>query len=157
MERLETTIKNSEETTNNEVIPIHELITESRLSWFDISEVLKLIATRHEKRYIVTDRCLIPKSKTKELKSLLKNEPTYDDACLSLVNNGVPRQCISEDLFHKLGFQSNTKKIILKNTISVIKRKEPAQRSKINVYHDRYLKKVTEIRLYDYCFMPSIL
>ena len=105
-----------------------------------------MIATKHEKRYTVTDRCLIPKSKTKELKSLLKNEPTYDDACLSLMNNGVPRQCISEDLFDKLGFQSTLRKSNSKNTISVIIRKEPAQRSKIHVYHDDF-KKVTVISI----------
>ena len=141
MERLETTIKNSEETTNDEVIPIHGLITESRLSWFDVSDVLKLIAKKHEKRYTVTDRCLMPKSKTKELKSLLKNEPKYDDSCLSLVNNGVPRQCISEDLLDKLGFQSAFRK---SDSTSFIKRKEAVQSSTIHIFHDDS-KKVTDI------------
>lgn len=146
IESLETVIKNSEDVTNNEVIPIHELIIESRLSWFDISEVLKSIAKTHAKRYIVTDMCLMPRSKAKELKPLLRNGPTFDDACLSLMNNGVPKKCISEELFEKLGFQSTLRKSNFKNTISVIRRKEPAQRSKIHVYHDDS-KKVTVISI----------
>ena len=89
---------------------------------------------------------MISKSKAKELKPLLRKGPTYDDACLSLIDNGVPRQCISEELFHKLGFQSTFRKSLLKNTISIIKRKEPEQRQKIHVYHDD-AKKVSEVRL----------
>jgi hypothetical protein len=128
MERLAAIIKSCENCTNNEVIPIYKMISESRLSWSSTSKVLTSVTERFGKRYIVTDRCLISRSKANELKPLLKNEPTYDDACLSLVNNGVPRQCISEDLFHKLGLQS-----ALKNSISIIRKKEPPQRSKIHV------------------------
>jgi hypothetical protein len=62
------------------------------------------------------------------------------------MNSGVPMKCISEELFEKLGFQSTLRKSNSKNTISVIRRKEPAQRSKISVYHDDF-KKVTVISI----------
>jgi hypothetical protein len=62
------------------------------------------------------------------------------------MNSGVPMKCISEELFGKLGLQSTLRKSNSKNTISVIRRKEPTQRSKIHVYHDDS-KKVTGIRL----------
>ena len=46
--------------------------------------------------------CVGPKSK--ELKLLLKGHPTYDNAFLALIENGVPKECPDLDLFDKLGF-----------------------------------------------------
>lgn len=140
MQRLEAVI-NAKAMNNNEVVPIYEIIKESRLSRFDICEILKSIAKTYAKRYIVTDRCLATRSKAKGLRHLLRNEPTYDDACISLTNNGLPMQCISEDLFEKLGFQGAFRS---SDSTSFIKRKEPVQRSEIRVYHDDF-KKVTVI------------
>jgi hypothetical protein len=77
---------------------------------------------------------------------LLKDRPTYDDACLSLINNGVPKSCISEELFHKLGFQSSFEKSNSKNIVVIVKRKEFHARRDIDIYHDD-TKKITEIRL----------
>lgn len=109
MEKLHRIIKNNNENNNNEVIPIYDSIIESRLSWFDFSDILKSIEKIHGNRFIITDKCIIPKQKAKKLKSLLKGRPTYNDACLSLIENGVSQMCFGVQdayigFFHKLGF-----------------------------------------------------
>lgn len=87
-----------------EVIPLNELIIESKLQWYQYSSILKLIEERYRNKLVITERCFVPGSKTKELKLLLQGHPTFDNAHLALIENGVPRQCVNLDLIDKLGF-----------------------------------------------------
>jgi hypothetical protein len=94
----------------NNVIPIHDIITEAKLSWQDISNALEYIEEKYGDKFTITFNCIISKQKTTELKSLLQDCPSYNDACESLVKNGIPSICINSTqdakfgLFHKLGF-----------------------------------------------------
>ena len=99
-------IKNIIERTQNakEVIHFNELIIESKLQWYQYSSILKLIEERYRNKLVITEQCFVPGSKTKELKLLLKGNPTFDNALLALIENGVPKQCVNLDLIDKLGF-----------------------------------------------------
>ncbi|GEM_PF-4760932 len=104
-----TTIENNKDKEG--IIPIYEQIKKSRLPWNRISEILELIEEKYRNGFIVTDTCLIAKSKAKMLKSLLNEEPLRDEACLSLIKSGVPKSCIVLDLenfLNKLGFRTRS-------------------------------------------------
>jgi hypothetical protein len=99
-----TTIENSKD---KEIIPIYEHIKKARIPWPRISKILTSINDKYRNRFIITDTCLIARSKAKMLKSLLNKEPLRDEACLSLIKSGVPKSCIVLDLenfLNKLGF-----------------------------------------------------
>ena len=89
---------------SNEVVPIYEPIVESRLAWYQYSSIIELIEKMYRNKLVITERCFVPGPKSKELKLLLKGHPTYDNACLALIENGVPKECLDLDLIDKLGF-----------------------------------------------------
>ena len=100
-----TTIENNKD--KEEIIPIYEQIKKARLPWNRISEILELIEEKYRNRFIITDTCLIAKSKAKMLKSLLRSEPTCERAYTSLIDSGVPKVCIDfnwTNFLPKMGF-----------------------------------------------------
>lgn len=99
-----TTIENNK---HKEIIPIYRNVKQARLPWIRISEILKSIESKYKNRFIVTETCLIAKSKAKVLKKMLEEEPLCEKGCSSLIKSGVPQTCIARnlgDFLDKLGF-----------------------------------------------------
>jgi hypothetical protein len=108
-----TTIENNK---NEEIITIYEHLNKVRLPWSHVSEALKSIEKGYGNKYILINTCLVTKSKAKKLRSLLKEDPPHDEACQSLIRNGVPKPCIAvnldlEDFLQKLGFCTKAEKL----------------------------------------------
>jgi Txe/YoeB family toxin of Txe-Axe toxin-antitoxin module len=101
-------MENTKKDDSKQIIPIYKSITKSRLPWSYVSNVLTSIENDYGTKFIVTDRCFISRSKARELKlkSLLHGHPSFEKACLSLISKGIPKECISEKLFYKLGFST---------------------------------------------------
>ena len=110
---------------SNEVVPLNELIIESKLQWYQYSSILKLIEERYRNNLVITERCYVPGSKIKELKLLLKGHPTFVNAHLALIKNGVPKQCVNLDLIDKLGFtQAHEDDNDLNSNIVIVRKKK---------------------------------
>jgi hypothetical protein len=100
-----TTIENNKDKEG--IIPIYEQIKKARLPWPRTSKILTSINDKYRNRFIITDTCLIARSKAKMLKSLLRSEPTCEQAFTSLIDSGVPKICIDfnwTNFLPKMGF-----------------------------------------------------
>ena len=94
--------------SNQDIIPIDRIIKSSKLK-FGVQYILESIERNFGQKYVITQTCIISRSKADAFRSLLSNLPLCENAHKILLDNGIPRRCLSynrslDNIVEKLGF-----------------------------------------------------
>jgi hypothetical protein len=122
------------ENNDRDVIPIDRMIAESKLNFESVSYILDSIECGFGQRYVVTQTCIISRSKAETLKLSLRCLPLCENASKILEDNGIPRRCLRyigalDNIVEKLGFY--TYRILISSDylhyIDVVREKIPKE------------------------------
>jgi uncharacterized protein len=91
----------------SEIISLEEIAEKYDIPVDSILQIIKDNAVTknsdYKDRYMVEDKYLIPLTKIKEIKPLLRNDIKYIDACRILTHHHVPEACYTF-ILHKIGY-----------------------------------------------------
>jgi uncharacterized protein len=91
----------------SEIISLEKIAEKYDIPVESILQIIKDSAVTknsdYKDRYMVEDKYLIPLSKIKEIKPLLRNDIKYIDACRILAHHHVPEACYTF-ILHKIGY-----------------------------------------------------
>jgi hypothetical protein len=121
------------EASKQDIIPIDRTIRKSKLK-FGVQDILESIERKLGQKYVITQTCIISRSKADALRSLLSNLPLCENAHKVLLDNGIPSRCLSyneslDNIVEKLGFY--TRRVLISSDylhyIDVVFQKVPKE------------------------------
>lgn len=127
------TILKLAEASKLDIIPIDLIIKKSKLK-SGVQDILESIERNAGQKYMITQTCIISRSKADALRSLLSNLPICENAHKILLDNGIPRRCLSyngslDNIVEKLGFY--TRRVLISSDylhyIDVVFQKVPKE------------------------------